>query len=161
MKEKLFEQMLNELIFELNKKRIRIGTVECCTCGLLGASIASVANSAEFPMYKGSITINQGYNDDLMRTLDVSPNAIKNNGVVSSQVACQMAIGGLYKLDLNLCVAVVGDIKNGVVWLCSARQGDKTLNFRYKQLILEGTNSEKYNKIIEEGVEIALLHAEE
>lgn len=160
MKETQMKEMLSELIFELNKKDITIGTSEQCTSGLMGATIASIANLTVGKKYKGSIVVNCDKN--LTNLLDVTPSVISNNGVVSSQVACQMAIGGLFKMNVDLCLAVVGDIKSGVVWLCTTRQiGTAPLNFRYKQLILEGTNSEKYNKIIEEGIEIALLHAME
>ena len=161
MEETQFKEMLSELVFELNKNNITIGTSEHCTCGLVGATIASIANLTLGKKYRGSIVTN--CDDNLINLLDVSPNAIKNNGVVSSQVACQMAVGGLYKMNVDLCIAIVGDIKSGVVWLCTARQGEKVLDFRYKQLLLENvsSNSEKYNKVIEEAIEIALLHVEE
>lgn len=161
MNQLVFRQMVNELIFELSAKNMTIGTAEHCSCGLVGASIASMANlCAGTPLYKGSITVNDVQN--LTPLLDVSENAIKDNGLTSSQVACQMAVGGLYKMDVDICLSVVGDIKNGVVWLCSARRMSKCLNFRYKQLLLKGTtNSENYNRIIEESIEIATLHAGE
>lgn len=148
------EKILNELTFELNNKGLSIGSVEQCSYGLIGASIASKCG-VNGP-YKGTLTVcgKESVND----IAEVSENIVKNYGMVSSHVARQMAVGGIYKLKVNLCIAVVGDLENGVFWICTARETPKMLNFRYKTITLKGGNSEKMERVLYEALEVALLH---
>lgn len=148
------EKILNELIFELNSKGLSIGSVEQCTYGLVGASIASKCGVNG--QYHGTLTVCS--KDNVNGLADVSENIVRNYGMVSSQVARQMAIGGIYRLKVNLCISVVGDLENGVFWICTARETPKMVNFRYKHLTLKGSNSEKMEKVLYEALEVTLLH---
>ena len=72
----------------------------------LGATIATISNTF---IYSGSIIAVD--REHIEKVLKVSPNVFNRNGLVSNQVACQMALEGLYSLDLDVCIAVVGNIK--------------------------------------------------
>ena len=133
---------LKVLGLELLNSDFTIGTVEHCTSGLLGASISSICGISS--IYKGTIVAVDS--EHMEKLLDVSHNVFKNNGLVSSQVACQLALGGLYKLNVNVCVSIVGNVvppigeeePNNRVWICVATMRDKKVDFKYEKMDVNG-----------------------
>ena len=158
------EDALKRLGLELLNSGYTVGTAEHMTSGLIGSTLSSMCGTSS--VYKGSITTFD--KDRLIRLLDVSPNVFNSNKLVSSQVACQMALGGLYKLDVNLCIAVVGgdvpsaNADDNSVWICSAKLiKDKEINFWYRKLELNGLRGERLEKVITEALNVAYLHITE
>lgn len=156
------EDKLKILGVELLNSNLTIGTVEHCTSGLLGASISSMCGLDT--VYCGTIVVVD--QPHIEKLLDVSPNAIKNNGLVSSQVACQMALNGLYKLNTDICVAVVGNVSptedfnedtHNVVWVCIATMTDKKVDFKYSKIQVDGLRGQNIETVIESALDALIV----
>lgn len=138
-------------------KGFTISTAEECTCGLLGATIAS----QEYPerWYKGTMT---AYTEEAInKALGVPSHIISANGRVSCQVAQQMSIESLYKFGSDISVGIVGyvDSVDGEGQISIARMHDKGLRFSYKKIKLESEDKGKnIEKLIEESLRLILEH---
>jgi len=146
---------LRKLAVALIEKDMTICTVEQCTHGLIGASIASVMES----YYKGTMTL---VNCDQMETLMDVPNyTIKQNGIKSSAVANQLALNGLYKMDCDVCIAAVGDVKDEEcnIWICVAAiikgKGRRRVEFAYDFVKANGQRSENIEEAIHSALKLA------
>ncbi|MBA6156533.1 competence/damage-inducible protein A [Tenacibaculum sp. S7007] len=97
---------LEKRVGELLKQKGRtLSTAESLTGGKIAASIVSVAGSSAY--YKGSFI---PYTAELKeQLLGVSKEVIKNNTVVSAEVAKEMAVGCLEKLNTDYVIAVTGN----------------------------------------------------
>ena len=150
-------------LYELSKrlgvallsKGYTISTVEECTCGLLGATIASV----EYPerWYKGTMT---AYTKEVVnKVLGVPSYIIEKNDFVSSQVAQQMAIESLYKFESDISIGVVGytDSIDGEAQICVAKMHNDGLKFAFNKVKLDGEKvSDNIEKIIGEAIRTAI-----
>ena len=152
------EKEIKELVGFLTSHNLTIGTAEACTYGLIGASIASANLGCNHKWYKGSIVAPTPRLQ--MKLLDVSKAALENNGEISSQVAFQMALSGLYALESDVCIGVVGDV-NGygkdktaptTAWVCVCMKSEKQTKFGYHKLTLNDTRGENIRKCIVEAV---------
>ncbi len=113
----------------LKQKDKTLSTAESLTGGKIAASLVSVAGSSAY--YKGSfITYSAKLKEKL---LGVSKEVIKNNTVVSAEVAKEMAVGCLNKLDTDYAIAVTGnagpttdhnDKSVGLVYIAVASKND-------------------------------------
>jgi len=154
------EKLVKELAELLLKNNFTIGTAESCTAGLISASIASISGASRY--HRGGIIT---YATDLKeKLLDVGHYLIEQYDVVSSQVAMQMALGGIYKLNSDICIGITGyagetggneRVPNGTVWICVAMMGDR-VSFRYKKLELHGTRSENIEACVKEALTLAI-----
>ncbi|CAL2105618.1 CinA-like protein [Tenacibaculum sp. 190524A02b] len=100
--EALLEKRVGELLKEKNKT---VATAESLTGGKIASTLVSVAGSSAY--YKGSyITYTAELKEQL---LNVSSKTINNHSVVSAQVAEEMAVGCLEKLQVDYAVAVTGN----------------------------------------------------
>lgn len=145
---------LSKLAFELLDRGYSIGTIEQCTCGLVGASIASVCSLPT--IYKGSVV---PFNNDRLRLLsNLQQSIIDTNGLYSAQVAMQMAFNGSYMLDVDLCIGVVGDAfiredsSIGKIWICVCKKHNGKISFKYAQV----ESFHRRSKNIENAIEAAL-----
>ena len=155
------EDLVKELSKELLSRGLTIGTAESCTAGLISAAIASINGASKY--HRGGIIV---YATDLKeKLLDVGHNTIVDNDVVSSQVAMQMALGGLYKLDVNVCVAITGyagvtggndKVPNGTIWICVGKLINGKVTFVYKKLELNGSRGENINECVNEALKLAI-----
>jgi len=155
------EDLVKELSTELLSRGLTIGTAESCTAGLISAALASISGASKY--HRGGIIT---YATDLKeKLLDVGHNTIIEHDVVSSQVATQMALGGLYKLDVNVCIAITGyagetggndKVPNGTVWICVSKLTDKQVIFGYKKLNLNGTRNENLKNCVCEALKLAI-----
>jgi PncC family amidohydrolase len=155
------EDLVKELAIELLNNNLTIGTAESCTAGLISAAIASRSGASKY--HRGGFIT---YATDLKeKLLDVVHNTIVDHDVVSSQVAMQMALGGLYKLECNICIAITGyagetggneKVPRGTVWICIGRLGGPSINFRYKKLELHGTRGENIETCVREALALAI-----
>ena len=98
------------------------------------------------------------------KMLEVSPNVFKNNGLISSQTACQMALNGLYKLNTDICVAIVGNAippmsdeePDNTIWICVAVLDDKKVDFKYSKIDVDGSRGQNIETAINEALDITI-----
>jgi nicotinamide-nucleotide amidase len=84
--------------------RLRLGTAESCTGGLVGGRLTAIPGSSD--VFMGGVIC---YSNELKTALlDVDPNLIAADGAVSQSVACAMALGAVRRLGVDLAVAVTG-----------------------------------------------------
>ena len=93
-----------EVVRLLNKYELTLATAESCTGGLLGGRLVNVPGVSD--VYKaGFITYS---NKAKRKYLDVSKNTLKIYGAVSKETAKEMAKGGVFQTDADICIAVTG-----------------------------------------------------
>ncbi len=95
---------LREIAAACRTARLRLGTAESCTGGLLGARITALPGASAF--YAGGVIC---YSNALKEALlGVSPALLAQQGAVSPEVALAMARGALERLHVQVAVAVTG-----------------------------------------------------
>lgn len=88
----------------LRKHELTVTTAESCTGGLLAGRIVNVPGTSE--VYReGFVTYS---NKAKRKHLDVNKATLKKYGAVSKEVAKEMATGGAFATDSDLCVAITG-----------------------------------------------------
>ena len=99
------EESLEDVAIRLLKKHdLTVTTAESCTGGLLAARLVNVPGASDV-FREGFIT----YSNKAKRTLlDVSKATLRKYGAVSKQTAKEMATGGVFAADADVCVAVTG-----------------------------------------------------
>ncbi|MCI8660268.1 MAG: competence/damage-inducible protein A [Lachnospiraceae bacterium] len=88
----------------LQKHELTVTTAESCTGGLLAGRIVNVPGASDV-FREGFITYS---NKAKRKYLDVSKSTLKKYGAVSEQTAREMAVGGVFAADCDVCVAVTG-----------------------------------------------------
>lgn len=154
-----FEFIVKKLIFTLLNKGFTMATAEQCTCGLIGAAVSS----QEYPQrwYKGTVTAYS--QDSINKLLAVPLYVIEKNGLVSSQVAQQMALDIIYKYCVNIATSVVGDIDGygKEVQICVAKMDKQQVSFSYKKVLVGGCDKgKKMETIINEALLLTIEHIE-
>ena len=88
----------------LRQRELTLGLVESATGGLLSHLITNVPGSSNY--YKGSLT---AYSNQIkIGLVGVKEDTISSYGVVSSQIAEEMAQGGKKILGADICLADTG-----------------------------------------------------
>lgn len=157
------DELSKKVAIALMDKNYTMATIEECTCGLVGASVASQDYAQRW--YKGTIVT---YTEDMAtKLLEIPQYTIERNDFVSCQVAQQMALCGLYKFDVNICTSIVGYVEGfgstnvpaGEVQICVAKMDTKAIEFKYKKLKLTGNQRGKNIELaIEEALRTTLEH---
>ncbi len=99
------EESLEDVVVKLLKKyKLTVTTAESMTGGMLASRIVNVAGASEC-FQEGFITYS---NKAKRKILDVNKSTLKKYGAVSSQTAKEMAKGGIFASDSDICVAVTG-----------------------------------------------------
>lgn len=99
------EETLEEVVVRLLKKyELIVTTAESCTGGFLAGRIINVPGASDV-FREGFITYS---NKAKRKTLDVSKTTLRKYGAVSEQTAKEMASGGVFATDADICVAVTG-----------------------------------------------------
>ncbi len=141
---------------EINKlfreKGLTLGSVESFTGGMFAKEITAVSGASKF--YKGGLVTYA--TEEKARLLGISKDDIEEYGVVSQQIAYQMAENGRDLLDVDVCVSFTGNAGPeamegkpvGEIYIGLSSK-DGTFVFPY---MLKGTR----NSIQEEGVKNAL-----
>jgi len=133
--------MLSEAIASHNYSTMNtIATAESCTGGNIAHIITSVAGSSDY--FKGSVV--SYCNDVKVNLLGVSAADIEKYGVVSSQVAAQMARGVQKLMDTDYAVSTTGvagpgpsdGLPAGTVWIGAANRTE----VRTRLLQLDSSN---------------------
>ena len=88
----------------LTKYDLTVTTAESCTGGLLAGRLVNVPGASEV-FRKGFITYS---NKAKRKQLDVSKTTLRKYGAVSEQTAKEMATGGVFATDADICIAVTG-----------------------------------------------------
>jgi nicotinamide-nucleotide amidase len=121
----------------LREKKLKIGTVESCTSGLLANQLVSVSGASDY--YEGSLlTYSYKLKEEI---LGISNATLIENGAVSELVATEMAQNGLRKLDVDICISTTGiagplggteDKPVGLVWIgLATKKGVKARKFQF------------------------------
>jgi len=135
------EELAKRVAVALMNKEFTMCTAEECTCGLVGATVASQDYAQRW--YKGSITTYT--EEEAVRVLEVMPSAILRCGFVSCNIAQQMTMKALNMFKTNIATAIVGyvdgygssDVKAGDVQICVAKSSDNSISFKYKKINVE------------------------
>lgn len=99
------EETLEMAVVKLLKKLdLTVSTAESCTGGLLAARLVNVPGVSDV-FREGFITYS---NKAKRKILDVSKGTLKKYGAVSEQTAKEMATGGVFATDSDVCVAITG-----------------------------------------------------
>ncbi len=100
---------MNELAKELQTKMselsLTLGSVESFTGGGFAATITSVPGASHF--YKGGLVTYA--TSEKIRLLGISEDMVNKYGVVSKEIAHDMAELGAFTLDVDYCVSFTGN----------------------------------------------------
>lgn len=88
----------------LTKLGLTVATAESCTGGMLAARLVNVPGVSEV-FNEGFITYS---NKAKRKILGVSKSTLKKYGAVSEQTAKEMATGGVFATDADICIAITG-----------------------------------------------------
>ena len=99
------EETLEEAVVELLKKyELTVTTAESCTGGMLAGRLVNVPGVSDV-FREGFITYS---NKAKRKILDVNKSTLKKYGAVSEQTAKEMAMGGVFATDSDVCIAITG-----------------------------------------------------
>lgn len=99
------KETLTDVVVKLLKKHeLTVTTAESCTGGLLAGTLVGVPGVSEV-FREGFVTYS---NKTKRKLLDVSKSTLKKYGAVSAQTAKEMAKGGVFATDSDICVAITG-----------------------------------------------------
>ena len=88
----------------LKKHELTVTTAESCTGGMVAGRLINVAGASDV-FKEGFVTYS---NKAKRRRLDVNKSTLKKHGSVSRETAREMAIGGVFAADSDVCIAVTG-----------------------------------------------------
>ncbi len=151
-----------ELINLLAKRKKKLTTAESCTGGMIAAEITSVPGASK--VFEGGFV---AYSERLKeKILGVSAAVISQNGVVSEEVATDMANGALKRTDADIAVAITGfagptggtkDAPTGTVWFAVATKSDCIT----KKIRFEGDRESVRLQAVEAAIELLYTGSEE
>ena len=99
------EETLEAVVVRLLKERnLTITTAESCTGGLLAGRLINVPGASDC-FREGFITYS---NKAKRKYLDVEKSTLKKYGAVSKETVKEMAKGGIFATDSDICIAVSG-----------------------------------------------------
>lgn len=94
-----------KVLSSLEKRGLTLGSVESLTAGLFASTICSVPGASK--VFKGSfVTYATSMKTDF---LNINKSFINKHGVVSKEVAREMAIIGRHGLEVDVCVSFTGN----------------------------------------------------
>lgn len=99
------EETLEMAVVRLLKKHeLTVTTAESCTGGLISGRLVNVSGASEV-FREGFVTYS---NKAKRKLLNVNKSTLKKYGAVSKQTAKEMATGGVFATDADVCIAVTG-----------------------------------------------------
>ena len=141
------EHRLLELLKEHN---LKIATAESCTGGLVSGVLCDIAGISKY-FEEGFVTYSE---DAKIKNLGVLPETIEHYGVVSCEVAEEMAMGAAERANANCAIATTGiagptggtDTKPvGLVYMGVSLDGETTV----VKKIFTGTRKEVRTQTVE------------
>ncbi|PXV96033.1 nicotinamide-nucleotide amidase [Lachnotalea glycerini] len=98
-------ETLEEAVIKLlEKNELKVTTAESCTGGMLAARLVNVPGVSEV-FREGFVTYS---NKAKRKILSVQKSTLKKYGAVSEKTAKEMAKGGVFATDTDVCVAITG-----------------------------------------------------
>ena len=94
----------NRLLELLSKYNLKIATAESCTGGLVAGVLCDISGISKY-FEEGFITYSE---DAKIKNLGVLPETMQSYGVVSCEVAEEMAIGACKSANANCAIATTG-----------------------------------------------------
>lgn len=96
---------MKKLLKELAEKGLTLGSVESMTGGLFAGKFTSIPGASK--VFKGSVVT---YATEIKeKVVGVRPETVDKSGVVSEEVAREMAECGRKLLNVDICVSVTGN----------------------------------------------------
>lgn len=96
---------MKNLLNTLEEKHLTLGSVESITGGLFASKVTSVPGASK--VFKGALITYTV--EEKIRLAKVNKDTIDEYGVVSEEVAIEMAEGGRKTLHVDICVSVTGN----------------------------------------------------
>ena len=96
---------MEELLKLLVEKHLTIGSAESMTGGLFASSFTSIPGASK--AFLGSVVTYSMV--EKVKLLHVNPVTIVDHGIVSEEVAKEMAKGGRKLLGVDICVSITGN----------------------------------------------------
>ena len=88
-----------------SENKLALGSIESFTGGLFASTITKIPGASNF--FKGSIVTYA--TEEKERLLGISHEDVEKYGVVSKQIAEQMAVYGRDLLDVDVCISFTGN----------------------------------------------------
>lgn len=88
----------------LTEKHLKIATAESCSGGLISSRMVDLSGSSNY-IFQNFVTYS---NNSKIKLLNVNPETISKFGVVSEEVALQMAQGLLKNYECDIAIATTG-----------------------------------------------------
>ncbi|MCD8204023.1 MAG: CinA family protein [Coprobacillus sp.] len=98
-------ELAKELQIKMSEKGLTLGSIESFTGGSFAATITSVPGASRF--YKGALVTYA--TSEKINLLGLSEEKVNTYGVVSKEIAYDMALFGERKLDVDYCVSFTGN----------------------------------------------------
>ena len=137
---KILNELSIKLLDELNHQKLKIGTAESCSGGMLAQYLTMHPGSSKVFNYS-FITYS---NESKINILKVNKNSIIEFGAVSKEVVCEMATNLFnYNNDIDIALAISGIAGPG------GSSPNKPIGLVHHALATK--NSIKHKKIIHEG----------
>lgn len=96
---------MEDLLKKLQEKGVTLGSVESITGGLFASTMTAIPGASK--VFKGALVTYTA--EEKIRLAKVSQDTIDEYGVVSDEVAIEMAEGGKRALKVDYCVSVTGN----------------------------------------------------
>ncbi len=96
---------MEEFVEICKSKKITIATCESCTGGLLASKLCDISGISE--IYKGGFVTY--WNEIKEKIVHVQPETIQTYGVVSQEVAIEMAINTKKLMEVDLAISYTGN----------------------------------------------------
>lgn len=101
---------MHDLLSLFASHGLTVGSVESLTGGAFASAVCDIPGASE--VFKGALVT---YSAELKtRLASVDPSTIEEEGVVSAEVAKEMAVGGKAALGVDICVSCTGNAGPGV-----------------------------------------------
>lgn len=120
------QELAREVVEALTKLNLTLGSCESMTAGLFGATICEIPGASK--VYRGGLITYDP--QEKVSLADVEPETIEKYGVVSTEVATEMARGAGEVLGVDICVSVTGNA--GPSAQEGAEVGDVAIGLYYK-----------------------------
>ena len=143
---------MKEFVELLKEKKITVATCESCTGGLLAAMLCDFSGISA--VYKGSVVTYA--NEIKEQVVHVNPETIETYGVVSEQVAREMAQKTQQLMNVDLCISYTGnagpdicDNKPVGCIFCGVAYKDQIFCYEF---LLSGSRNEIRRRVIDESI---------
>lgn len=98
------DAILEQIAERFRASNAKLGVVESCTGGLLGATLTRLPGASDF--FEGGVLTYS--NRVKMKSVYVRESTLQQQGAVSQECVKEMANGGLVALDVDCCLSVSG-----------------------------------------------------